>query len=297
MGAGASTLNRLRKAIVIRAYNLRKPNETIEEQFRPHAFRGENNALCIGVDSIRICLNMDSKEFEWIEHFFQHAFGGKVFLLCSKSEYAVEFTDFFVFVQVSSINFQDFIRFLESGKAVSCVIGSFIQHFFPDTKMNSVCMFEKPLLDADPKVLINPVTRKVSKVNGSDTISSMSGADSVESSNKKWPPTPPSTNSMNQSQCNSSIADPSTFTISPAPDRLEAVTSASSHGVALATDDEVQVEDNHAGPQQEVIHINLSQVSRNPDALSGPVKLRVEGKIILCHVTKTPPTLFAQHHC
>jgi len=39
MGGGASSLIRLRKALVIRAYNLRKAELTLDEQFRPHAIR------------------------------------------------------------------------------------------------------------------------------------------------------------------------------------------------------------------------------------------------------------------
>ena len=39
MGGGASSLIRLRKALVIRAYNLRSAEQTLDEQFRPLTFR------------------------------------------------------------------------------------------------------------------------------------------------------------------------------------------------------------------------------------------------------------------
>lgn len=39
MGSGVSSLVRLRKALVIRAYNLRGADQTIEEQFDKYAFR------------------------------------------------------------------------------------------------------------------------------------------------------------------------------------------------------------------------------------------------------------------
>ncbi len=39
MGGGASTLIRLRKALVMRAYNLRNGAQTFDEQFRQYAYR------------------------------------------------------------------------------------------------------------------------------------------------------------------------------------------------------------------------------------------------------------------
>jgi hypothetical protein len=39
MGAGVSSINRLRKAIVLRAYNTREENETLEDQFRKHTYK------------------------------------------------------------------------------------------------------------------------------------------------------------------------------------------------------------------------------------------------------------------
>lgn len=57
MGAGASSLARLRKAVVIKSYNLRKSNQTIEEQFKCYAFRNKTDGfLYIKLDDIRKCL-------------------------------------------------------------------------------------------------------------------------------------------------------------------------------------------------------------------------------------------------
>jgi len=39
MGGGASSLIRLRKGIVMRAYNLTTSKQTLDEQFRPHSYR------------------------------------------------------------------------------------------------------------------------------------------------------------------------------------------------------------------------------------------------------------------
>lgn len=78
MGAGAS-LGRLRKAIVIRSYNLRRPDQTVEEQFKCYTFRSvDDGQLHIRLSDIRNCLGMDSKDYGWIEELFSHTFGGKV---------------------------------------------------------------------------------------------------------------------------------------------------------------------------------------------------------------------------
>ena len=78
MGAGAS-LGRLRKAVVIRSYNLRRPDHTVEEQFKCYTFRSmDDGQLYIRLDDIRNCLGMDSKDYGWIEELFSLTFGGKV---------------------------------------------------------------------------------------------------------------------------------------------------------------------------------------------------------------------------
>lgn len=78
MGGGASTLSRLRKAVVIRAYNLREPDQSLDQQFRPFAVRSIDGKLYITTQNIRSCLRMESKEYEWMDHLFQHTFGGQV---------------------------------------------------------------------------------------------------------------------------------------------------------------------------------------------------------------------------
>ena len=82
MGAGAS-LGRLRKAVVIRSYNLRRPDQTVEEQFKCFTFRSvDDGQLYIRLSDIRNCLGMDSKDYGWIEELFAHTFGGKVATVC-----------------------------------------------------------------------------------------------------------------------------------------------------------------------------------------------------------------------
>lgn len=39
MGAGVSSMNRLRKALVMRAYNLRDSEETLEEYFKKYTYK------------------------------------------------------------------------------------------------------------------------------------------------------------------------------------------------------------------------------------------------------------------
>lgn len=78
MGAGASSLNRLRKAVVIRAYNLREPDATVDDQFRRFAVRAADNSLYITISNVRKCLGMESKEHEWVDDLLHHAFGTQV---------------------------------------------------------------------------------------------------------------------------------------------------------------------------------------------------------------------------
>ncbi len=75
MGSGASSLVRLRKAVLIRAYNLRKADETLEEQFRKYSFRSAEKQLCIAIADIKQCLCMEPGEYLWIEDLFRHTTG------------------------------------------------------------------------------------------------------------------------------------------------------------------------------------------------------------------------------
>lgn len=78
MGSGVSSSStvRLRKAIVIRAYNLRKSDETLDEQFRPYAKRDHSNKLTITLGDVKKCLQLDDGAL-WtsIEELFSHCMG------------------------------------------------------------------------------------------------------------------------------------------------------------------------------------------------------------------------------
>lgn len=78
MGAGASTVARLRKTLIIRSYNLRKRNETADEQFRPYAMRKEDRQLYISIQDILRCLDMLSSEYEWVEKSLRQSLDGEV---------------------------------------------------------------------------------------------------------------------------------------------------------------------------------------------------------------------------
>jgi hypothetical protein len=95
MGAGASVL-RLRKALVIRSYNLRAPDETVEEQFKRFAYR-DDGVLKIKLEDVKSALGMDTEsgEYLWVGELFRHTFGAH-----------------------SEVPFLDFIHFLENGKPV-----------------------------------------------------------------------------------------------------------------------------------------------------------------------------------
>lgn len=67
MGSGASILSRVRKALVIRAYNLRAADQTLIEQFLPYSFQKDGQGLYITVDSVKKCLKLDNGEYKWIE--------------------------------------------------------------------------------------------------------------------------------------------------------------------------------------------------------------------------------------
>jgi hypothetical protein len=74
MGAGASTASRLRKALVIRAFNLRSPNESLEDQFQPYT-QIINGKRCISAPEIKKALDFDAP---WVDDLFKIFFGEKV---------------------------------------------------------------------------------------------------------------------------------------------------------------------------------------------------------------------------
>lgn len=95
MGAGASSqttpssLNRLRKALVMRSYNIRKSDETLDELFKPHSYRASNGAY-ISVATIKSTLSEDAP---WIDLLFEQMVGK----------------------DVGDLEFHSFIHFLETG--------------------------------------------------------------------------------------------------------------------------------------------------------------------------------------
>lgn len=103
MGSGVSTLARLRKSLVIKAYNLRSEGQTLDQQFREYAFRkpGESSTGSTGsttyyitFSDVKKCLQLNNSSNSWVDDLF------KMF-----DESLSEM-----------INFDDFISFLESGK-------------------------------------------------------------------------------------------------------------------------------------------------------------------------------------
>ena len=83
MGSGVSSSStmRLRKAIVIRAYNLRKADETLDEQFRVYATRDSSleNKLTINLHDVKRCLELDDGAL-WssVQELFHHCMGVSV---------------------------------------------------------------------------------------------------------------------------------------------------------------------------------------------------------------------------
>ena len=95
MGSGGSTLNslvRLRKAICIRAHNLRAADETLEDQFAKYSFKKNDNKRYICLQDVKQALSTDAP---WIEDLFRNLIGN---------------------VSILEMDFSDFIDFLEKGK-------------------------------------------------------------------------------------------------------------------------------------------------------------------------------------
>jgi hypothetical protein len=74
MGSGVSSLSRLRKTVLIRAYNLRPENQSLIDQFMPFTFPKEGKGLYISIYQIKKCLKMDTPEYKWIEELLQAVF-------------------------------------------------------------------------------------------------------------------------------------------------------------------------------------------------------------------------------
>lgn len=74
MGSGISSLARLRKAVLIRAYNLRASDQTLIDQFMPFTYQKDGKGLHISIHQIKKCLKMDSPEYKWVEEVLQAVF-------------------------------------------------------------------------------------------------------------------------------------------------------------------------------------------------------------------------------
>jgi hypothetical protein len=96
MGAGVSSMNRLRKALVMRAYNLRKPGETLHDFFKKHTYRkvsvlpifilislshlSEDGQLYISLFAVKKALSVNA---QWVDELFHNVLGGNVSALLS----------------------------------------------------------------------------------------------------------------------------------------------------------------------------------------------------------------------
>eukprot|EP01041_Mallomonas_annulata_P008592 gene8592-17721_t len=95
MGAGASSLMRLRKTLVIRAYNTRKGDETLEEQFKPYIYRKTNNKEYISLEDIKSALSLDAP---WVDDLFKRCIGETI----------------------TELEFNEFCLFIDTGKPPKC---------------------------------------------------------------------------------------------------------------------------------------------------------------------------------
>eukprot|EP00607_Mallomonas_marina_P006258 CAMPEP_0182439088 /NCGR_PEP_ID=MMETSP1167-20130531/86206_1 /TAXON_ID=2988 /ORGANISM="Mallomonas Sp, Strain CCMP3275" /LENGTH=413 /DNA_ID=CAMNT_0024632689 /DNA_START=93 /DNA_END=1334 /DNA_ORIENTATION=- len=90
MGAGASSLMRLRKTLVLRAYNTRKNDETLEEQFRRYTYKKDSISY-ISLGDVKTALSLDAP---WVDDLFRRCIGETV----------------------EELEFQDFMLFMDTGK-------------------------------------------------------------------------------------------------------------------------------------------------------------------------------------
>jgi len=108
----STAITRLRKALVIRAYNLRKKDETLYQQFREYAYPVDNKlgpssgkALYIKIDDIKSCLQFTGDSVtsdaalgsSWVDDLFKYTIGASM----------------------KEMNFVEFLQFLEVGKIPS----------------------------------------------------------------------------------------------------------------------------------------------------------------------------------
>jgi len=101
MGVGVSSL-RLRKALVIRAYNLRAGDETLEEQFREFSHIGAEGKMYLCLDDVKRYLGFvdgTGSEAKSLERLLSGSLVGK------------------------EIPYEEFVEFLETGAVNRYVVG------------------------------------------------------------------------------------------------------------------------------------------------------------------------------
>jgi hypothetical protein len=98
MGSGTSSIARLRKSLVIRAYNLRQPDATIDQQFKSYAKRKDDGNIYISFSDIKTCLQYTNANSTcWLDDLLQ------IIANCTVGA-------------KSDILYSDFIDFLETGR-------------------------------------------------------------------------------------------------------------------------------------------------------------------------------------
>lgn len=112
MGAGASSLPRLRKALLMKAYNSRKQEDlSLFEQFLPFAHQKDDSAYYIYIAQVKVCLGIENnKDYAFLDEVLYNLFHKSPY---SSSQPAVDSSN------GGDIYFYDFIQFLETGKVVS----------------------------------------------------------------------------------------------------------------------------------------------------------------------------------
>ena len=90
MGSGVSSLARLRKTLVIRSYNTREKDQTMEEQFIVHSFSRDGKTR-IRIEDIKQTLSVDAP---WVDELFQTLLGSY-----SKENHDIEFDHFIEFLE------------------------------------------------------------------------------------------------------------------------------------------------------------------------------------------------------
>lgn len=90
MGAGASSSNsRLRKALILRAYNARENGDTLEDQFKKYTYKKGSKTL-ISIEKVKSSLSMDAP---WVDELFRKSLGS----------------------ETADIEFDTFLGFLQTG--------------------------------------------------------------------------------------------------------------------------------------------------------------------------------------